>query len=171
MQVKPAQLIGIGLVAVIGAALAVTTLLQEPEQPKHAAVNERGETAALARLSPSPLAPASGAISGAANDPLSAGSTEARDDLYCQGLIFAAHISAIDLADPKERRRGLLSPALASAGADRLIKEGVATRETTAIFARAHTDVAVQDYAKGKPRIPLATCEARAETALAALGK
>lgn len=170
MKLQPSQIVGLVVVVIFGGVLAWTYLGAAPMHDAPAIANAPTLNPIPSVAPPSPLTPMT-APPPVPSDPTSVGSGEAKDDLYCGGAIYAAHRASSDPADTKEKRRVLMVPALASAGADKLIKEGVASRETTAQFADAHTDRAMKDYAAGKLRISLAACEARAEAALKALGQ
>lgn len=160
MPSKPIQIAGFLAVVVFGCLFAWLEMQPKPD-PMRGAQPLGLETPIVGDKPPSP------SISATPNH--TAGSAEARDDLYCSGVIYASYRAAADPMSDAERRKLLLAPALASAGADKLIKEGVATPASTALFADALSDAALSDFAKGAPRIPVADCHARGERALTAL--
>jgi hypothetical protein len=91
------------------------------------------------------------------------GSTDAQDDLYCSGLIAAAHGSTQynDPADGQRQRDRII--ALAERGTGKLLAAGAADKSQTAAIADAHGAKAMTDYGNGEPRIPFKDCEARAD--------
>jgi hypothetical protein len=103
-----------------------------------------------------------------AEDPLTIGSDDAKDDLYCSGIIFTAHKATGDIASPAAQSRRDAVIALADAGVAKLIAEGAATKDTTASVADAQANLAETDSKAATPRISLADCTARADVLKAA---
>lgn len=92
---------------------------------------------------------------------LAIGTREAQDDLYCMGVIDAAHGGPEHASEPGAARWRNMMRAFALAGADKLIAARAATAETTFEIADAHHDQAARDLAEGTLRISLSTCERR----------
>lgn len=94
-------------------------------------------------------------------EPLLIGSGDARDDLYCSGLLFAAHQASGDVFSDEAQRQRDRVIALSDAGVAKLIAEGVANASQTGAIANAHADLAAADLAAGMPRISIEECEVR----------
>jgi hypothetical protein len=94
-------------------------------------------------------------------EPLLVGSADARDDLYCSGLLFAAHRETGDTlsAEASIRRERII--ALADSGVEKLLASGAVDATQTGMVADAHAELAVSDFAAGTPRISVAECEVR----------
>jgi hypothetical protein len=123
---------------------------EKPEAVKPA----EAPPAPVAAPEPAPALPA---------EPLLAGSQEARDDLYCSGLIYAVHkASPHDSLSAAADTRRLNAIALAASGVARLKAERVATNAAAAI-ADAHSEQASKDLDASALRIPYETCVARAD--------
>ncbi len=105
-------------------------------------------------------------------NPLEIGSQDARDDLYCAGLIFAAHPEPMNAPVPVEHAQILrihgFALGLSLEGASKLIAEGVALPVQTGDVGAAWGDLAYDEYEAGSPRIPVETCLERARAAAAA---
>jgi hypothetical protein len=108
-----------------------------------------------------------------APDLLSLGSQDARDDLYCSGLVYAEHSANSNTPADESMNQLNAVLTLAEAGTKKLADQGVAVALTdpaaikpgviiTASVADAHTDKAKADYDARTPRIPLAACMQRA---------
>jgi hypothetical protein len=96
--------------------------------------------------------------------PLTIGSKDAQDDLYCSGLIYAVHkANAHDSQSQAADKRRADVIALAQAGIAKLKAEGAATDTTTALIADAHAAQASKDLDTASLRIPYETCVARAD--------
>lgn len=94
-------------------------------------------------------------------EPLLVGSSDARDDLYCSGLLFAAHRATADvLSEAAEARRNRVI-ALGDAGVEKLLAAGAVDATQTGMVADAHAELAAADFAAGTPRISVAECEVR----------
>lgn len=169
MKLRPQQIVGLVAVIFFGSML-IWQLTQPKRDPfkvpgavplDTSAYDERVKNEALgtppATVPPAPSTPIS--------DPLNVGPDDAKDDLYCSGIIFAAHrANPDDIASPEAQKRRDRVIALADRGTTKLVSAGVADATQTAAIADAHSEKAMQDYAAGNPRIPLADCEARADT-------
>ena len=100
-------------------------------------------------------------------DPLAVGSQDAKDDLYCAGLIFAANPSPDGALNPTDeavlRKAQALGIVLAESGINKLVDQKAAHATHGAIIAEAYTDQGAKDLAAKKPRIPLEKCYDRAK--------
>jgi ABC-type sugar transport system substrate-binding protein len=100
-------------------------------------------------------------------DPLAVGSQEAKDDLYCAGVIFAANPSPPNALNPIDeailRKAQALGIVLAESGINRLVAEKAAHATHGGVISDAYASQAARDLAAGKPRIPLDDCNARAK--------
>ncbi len=91
------------------------------------------------------------------------GSQAAKDDLYCGGVLGVEFGERIKDTHPDKASLILRDhQALARAGLDKLIAEGVTTEQASAGYTLAYADKAGEDYAAGTLRIPVADCTARA---------
>lgn len=91
------------------------------------------------------------------------GSQDARDDLYCGGVVSAEFDTKIKTDHPDKVAPLIeLQKNLQSAGIKKLRAEGVSKDGDWAYFTNAHDDKAHTDYAAGTLRIPVATCVTRA---------
>jgi hypothetical protein len=139
--------------------------------PKPAETAEAVELAAAPEMAPAQAAPAVTPVEAPAPqpvaDPLSAGSQSAKDDLYCAGVILAAHPQPLESVVPVESaiimRAENRALALSIAGTGKLIDEKITTAPQAGVFADAHAEVAVKDSIARKTRIPLEDCEKRAD--------
>lgn len=97
-------------------------------------------------------------------DYLALGPQEARDDLYCAGIL-RAHFDPTLKADGVGHAQEVLEYArtLAGSGVTRLRAEGLAKDLDWVFFDNAHDEKAKADYAAATPRISAAACEARGE--------
>jgi hypothetical protein len=153
MKLKPTQWLGLAAIIVFGGIL-VWTLLPKPAPAIEAAPMPAPEQPAQSE--PAPVAPPA--------DPLAVGSQEAKDDLYCSGLIFAIHrANAHDSLSAAADKRRADVIKLAGAGVAKLKAEGVASDATTGAIADAHSEKAMDDLDKASLRVPYETCVARAD--------
>jgi hypothetical protein len=91
------------------------------------------------------------------------GSQDARDDLYCGGVVSAEFDAKIKTDHPDKVAPLIeMQKKLESAGIRKLRAEGVSKDNDWAFFTNAFVDKAKADYAAGALRIPVATCVARA---------
>jgi hypothetical protein len=151
MRLRPLQIVGLIAVVVFGGRL-VWQLTEPKRDPFHLP----GAIPMNVPAGPLPAAPP-------AADLLAVGSDDAKDDLYCSGLIFAAHRASADtLSDDEAQKRRDHVIALASAGVQKLMAAKAAGATETAAIADAHTAKAAKDFAAGTPRITLESCQERA---------
>ncbi len=91
------------------------------------------------------------------------GSQDARDDLYCGGVVSAEFDAKIKTDHPDKVAPLIeLQKNLESAGIKKLRAEGVSKDGDWAYFTNAFGDKAKADYAANALRIQVATCVARA---------
>ena len=99
-------------------------------------------------------------------DPLAVGSQEAKDDLYCSGVIFDKYRAGEPLSPTQEAVRmknEALGMAIANAGADKLMDEGAARVTQLGAVSDAYADKTAKDIKAGKPRLSIETCMAKAK--------
>jgi hypothetical protein len=98
--------------------------------------------------------------------PLAIGSQDAKDDLYCAGVIFAANPTPDSALNPTDQavleKNQMLGVALAESGVNKLMDQKVAHATHSSMISNAYADKAADDIKAGKPRIKLKTCVARA---------
>jgi hypothetical protein len=162
MRLRPLQIVG--LLAVLGFGTKLVLLLTEP---KHDPFHLPGALPISEPIQPrvaEPPATTANATNPATTpaDLLALGSDDAKDDLYCSGLIFAAHREGPDVVSDEAQERRANVVALASAGVEKLIAAKAADSSQTGAIADAHTAKATEDFAAGTPRITLDACEQRA---------
>ena len=91
------------------------------------------------------------------------GSQDARDDLYCGGVVSAEFDAKIKTDHPDKVAPLIeLQKNLESAGIKKLRAEGISKDGDWAYFTNAFVAKAKIDYDASKLRIPVATCVARA---------
>lgn len=91
------------------------------------------------------------------------GSQDARDDLYCGGVVSAEFDAKIKTDHPDKVAPLIeMQKNLQSAGIKKLRAEGVSKDGDWAYFTNGHDEKAKADYAAGALRIPVAACIARA---------
>ena len=100
-------------------------------------------------------------------DPLAIGTQDAKDDLYCSGVILASYPTPDDALSPTEQailvRTQNYGIDLGDVGVNKLIAEKLAHATHVAIISDAYIAKAAADIAAKKVRIPLETCLARAQ--------
>ena len=100
-------------------------------------------------------------------DPLAVGSQDAKDDLYCAGVIFAANPSPDSALNPTDeavlRKAQALGIMLAEAGINKLVVEKAAHATHGALVSDAYAVAAAKDFDANTPRISLDDCNARAK--------
>ena len=100
-------------------------------------------------------------------DPLAVGSQDAKDDLYCAGVIYAANPSPPSALNPTDeavlRKAQALGIILGESGINKLVIQKAAHATHGALIADAYAIQAARDLAAGKPRISLDDCNARAK--------
>lgn len=101
------------------------------------------------------------------SDPLSIGSQDARDDLYCGGVILAAFPVPTSAMSPTDEARLIknqnLGVSLADTGIDKLIAQGVAHATHAGVISDAYTTLAAADLEADTLRIPMDQCIRRGE--------
>ena len=148
MRLRPPQAAGLVAVIAFGGILAWTLMAPRPDPfavPGTIKLND----AALQTPAPS--------------DPLALGPQDAKDDLYCTGVLSAALDNVADRMSPEAATLRTQIVALAGAGVAKLIAAGAATPDTTAAISDAHAAQAKQDIAAGIPRLTLEACSSRAK--------
>ena len=100
-------------------------------------------------------------------NPLLIGSQDAKDDLYCSGVIFNRYAPSGDALSPTEEavrmRNEGMGMIIAQQGADKLMAEGVARVTQLGDISDAYSDKTAKDIRAGQPRISLEACMKRAE--------
>lgn len=134
------------------------------EKPKDAAAP--AETAAATPAPAAPTAPPTPEPP-PIEKPLEVGSQDAKDDLYCAGIIDASNAEPIEDVIPIEAARIMqlqsLSLGLRINGNVKLMDQKVAQPAQTGAVAGAWADAAQADWDKKKPRIKLDECIKRGE--------
>jgi hypothetical protein len=101
------------------------------------------------------------------SNPLSIGSQDAKDDLYCGGLILAAYPVPTSAMSPTDEARLIknqnLGVSLADTGIDKLIAEGMAHATHAGAISEAYTTIAAADLEANTPRISMEECIRRGE--------
>ncbi len=162
MKLRPLQIVGLVALVVFGAIL-VTTLMKGRRDPDLLPSGVRiSELPRVGDQIPPAAPPLPGGSAESLADPLSAGSQDAKDDLYCSGVVFAEHQTKPEEAltpEAQERRDAVIR--LAEAGVAKLKAELGYADATTADIADAHAAAAARDYDAGSLRISFADCMAR----------
>jgi hypothetical protein len=100
-------------------------------------------------------------------DPLAVGSQDAKDDLYCAGVIFAANPSPPGALNPTDeavlRKAQMLGINLAESGINKLVIEKAAHATHSALISDAYAVTAAKDLDAGTLRISLDDCYTRAK--------
>ncbi len=179
MKLKPTQIVGLIAIVVFGGGMVFRMT-----QPSEREIMEQ-RLAALPRVEiPAPefpmpdlssidttvTPPASVLGSGTTPAPSTPekdytvlGSQDARDDLYCAGVLSAEFDVKIKTDHPDKVVPLIeMQKSLDSAGIKKLRAEGVSTGEDWAYFTNAFSQKAHADHASGAIRIPVATCVDRA---------
>lgn len=98
-------------------------------------------------------------------DPLAVGTQDAKDDLYCAGVIFIENPSPPDALNPVDeavlRKAQVLGINLGESGINKLVTQKAAHATYGALIADAYTTLAAKDLKAKKPRISLEDCYAR----------
>ena len=146
----------IGIAAIVAVGVIFFMRWQDDEQAARPLPGDVAE--GTGEGDPAPDAPQGPSVLA---EPLLIGSADARDDLCCSGLLFAAHRATGDVfsEDAGPRRDRVI--ALGEAGVQKLIDSGAADAAQTAAVADAHAELAAEDFAAGTPRISVAECEVR----------
>jgi hypothetical protein len=173
MKLRPHQYVGIAAVIFFGGML-IWQLTQPKRDPfsvpgamplNTKAYDEKvlQEGFGPGAVDPPALAPPPPPSSASTAELISIGSDDAKDDLYCSGLIYAAYSVSKDRETPEAQKQRDRVIVLAERGTGKLIAAGTADASQTGPIADAHSTRAMTDYSNGTPRIPLADCEARAD--------
>lgn len=172
MKLRPLQIVGLVAIVVFGGILVYTLTKPKPDPFVVPGAAPLTETAA-----PSP---AGGTLPGTAetlpaapeeppviDQPLEVGSQEARDHLYCAGLLEAANPvpeEALNPADEgrifKARMQGM---SLRLVGSSMLVEEKVALDSQVDRIANAWAEIGIRDLENGDPKISLEECGERAD--------
>lgn len=156
----------------IGAALTLLTLVACSKAAE--SVSEPAPPAATPAATPAApektIAPPPPIV-----NPTDIGSQDAKDDLYCSGLIISAYPQPEDAVVPVEQARldkfQALAVMLGFEGTGKLMKQGVALAPQTGAVADAWADIAYKDFIAKKPKITLDACLTRAEKVAADSGQ
>lgn len=168
MRLRPHQYVGIAAVIVFG-GLLVWQLTQPKRDPFSLPGAMPLDTKAYDEKtiedgfgSPGAIPPPDAATA-VIGDPLGIGSDDAKDDLYCSGLLLAVHGSLQDRESAEAQQLRDRGVTLADRGTSKLVAAGAADASHAGPIAEAHSARASTDYGNGTPRIPLVDCEARAD--------
>jgi hypothetical protein len=156
VNLHPRQIIGIIAIVVFGGILVWTLLKPKPDRFSLPGAIPMTD---LPSAQKAPAAP----VSATPSDPLAVGSDEAKDDLYCAGVILAVYAAnggsgaALNVAPLRTQ-----ADRLHEAGVGKLTAEGVDEMEA-AFAANAQSEKARVDVVTSyTPRITLEACQARA---------
>ncbi len=178
MKLKPTQVFGLGAIVIFG-GMTIFRLTQPSERE----IMERRLASLPSISAPSgpiefppvdlptitaldaPGAPSSSpalADTTPATDYLALGSQDARDDLYCAGML-RAHFNPLLKSDGPTHAGEILeyTRILAGSGVTKLRAQGLAADLEWVYFDTAHDDKAKADHAANTPRISTDACEAR----------
>jgi uncharacterized lipoprotein YajG len=127
-----------------------------------------GKTApGSAAPAPAPPAQVADAAPRTLANALDIGSQDARDDLYCSGVIFFRYAPTSDALSPTDEairmRNEGMGMVIAQHGADKLMAQGVARVTQLGELSDAYAERTARDMRAGKPRIGLDACMKRAE--------
>jgi hypothetical protein len=143
--------------AIAASIAALLTACGQPPAGNSASANQPDQKAQQAQAPAIPPPPA---------DPLAAGSQDAKDDLYCSGIVFIENPSPPSALNPVDeailRKAQALGTMLAESGINKLVKEKAAHATHGGAIADAYTARVVEDVRAKKPRISLDECYARA---------
>jgi hypothetical protein len=145
MKLRPTQIAGLGAIVVFGGILIVT-LMRGPRDPDLLPSGVRISdlpTISASPIDPTPL-PA---------DPLAVGSQEAKDDLYCSGVVFAKQLESTGTPPEQAERERNAYSALAEGGRAKLVAEGAVKEDGAVAAGNAWAAKAREDYKAGTPRI------------------
>jgi hypothetical protein len=180
MKLRPTQIVGLCAIVVFGGILVFT--LTKPKRDPYAVPGAMVMHDAPAPVTldiptiapvplPAPLTPMDGPAPAPPStpepavmpaDPFAVGSQDAKDDLYCAGVMTAANKAETSKPGVKDKQIYLSEAiGLDSAGGVLLIKENNISFEVGQIIAKAWSDKAQADYAAGAPRLSKESCMAR----------
>ena len=148
MKLRPVQIVGVGAVIVFGGYLA-WTLIKGRRDPDLLPSGVRISTLPSIGADPVDTTPLPAA-------PLAQGSQDAKDDLYCSGLVFSEAMESLDAA--KTSKLGDIYAALAQSGRAKLIAEGVVKDAGAIAAGNAWSEKARADFKTKKPAIGLENC-------------
>jgi hypothetical protein len=141
------------LVVAIGIA-ALLAACGQPAADRTASAAQPDQTAQQAPAIPPPP-----------TDPLAVGTQDAKDDLYCAGIIFIENPSPPDALNPVDeavlRKAQVLGINLSESGINKLVTQKAAHATHGALIADAYATQAAEDLRAKKPRISLEDCYAR----------
>ncbi len=150
------------LIALAPLAVALAACGEKPKD-EAAAPAETAAAAAPAAMPAAPPEPPPPPL----ETPLEVGSQDAKDDLYCAGIIESSNPESIDAVVPVEAARIMqmqnLALTLRINGNIKLMDQKAALPAQTGAVAGAWADEAQKDWDKKKPRIKLEACVKRAE--------
>jgi hypothetical protein len=147
------QWIGLTVVVLFGTRL-IFMLLEGPRDPDMLPSGVRlSDLPRVPEMQIDPFAPA---------DPLAVGSQEAKDDLYCAGVVYLERVESADIATSDAGKNLNLYLRLGDAGRGKLIAENPGSGTGAYATASAWSQKARADKATGYA-IPLDKCLARAE--------
>lgn len=182
MKFKPTQMIGAVAIIVFGGGM-IFRMMQPSEREimeQRLASLPRVEIPApefpmpdLSSINTTVTAPESALGSGSTSTPPAQvapekdytllGSQDARDDLYCSGVLSAEFDAKIKTDHPDKVAPLIeMQKSLDSAGIKKLRAEGVSTGDDWAFFTNQFGEKVKADYAAKTLRIPVATCVERA---------
>lgn len=148
MKLRPTQIVGLGAIVVFGGYLAFT-LLKGPRDPDLLPSGVRISDLPTLSADPVDTTPLPA-------DPLAVGSQDAKDDLYCSGVVFGA---ALDTSVAGESLRlGNAYSALAENGRAKLRSEGVVKEAGAIAVGNAWSDKGRTDIKAKTPKIALDDC-------------
>jgi hypothetical protein len=154
MKLRPTQIAGLGAIVVFGGILIVT-LMRGPRDPdllpSGVRISDLPNISAPA-IDTTPL-PA---------DPMAIGSQEAKDDLYCSGVVFAKQTEATGTPPEQAERERNAYAALAEGGRAKLIAEAIVKEDGAIAAGNAWAAKAREDFRAGSPRLSFEACMARA---------
>ncbi|HVY89938.1 MAG TPA: hypothetical protein VG942_13795 [Hyphomonadaceae bacterium] len=150
MKLRPTQIVGLIAIVVFGGILAFTLLKpHDPDLlPSGIRLSELPRIDATPPLDTTPPP----------EKPLEVGSQDARDDLYCSGIVFETQLAGMggDIAENQKRIDAY--GALAEGGRAKLIAEKAVTESNAVVVGNAWARKAKEDYEAKALRIPLAEC-------------
>ncbi|MBI1362339.1 MAG: hypothetical protein GC155_18850 [Alphaproteobacteria bacterium] len=141
------------------------TEAQSPAAPQTTAASPASAGTQVAQASPQPKPPS--ALPPPLAHPLAVGSQEAKDDLYCSGVIFAKYGPSDEPLSPTQEavrmKNENLGMIIANEGADKLLDEHAVHVTQLGALSDAYADKTAADIKAGKPRLSLETCMAKAK--------
>ena len=161
MRLRPQQVAGLVAVIAFGGIL-MWTLMAPKRDPFAVPGTIKLTGTETPTQTPVTTLPAETIATAPSADSLTLGTDEAKDDLYCAGVLNAAVEASADRASPEAATRRGQFIALAKAGAGKLVASGAATWNTSGTIVDAQVIAAGRDVAAGTPRLSLESCTARA---------